>query len=157
ARRRRGARRRRRAQRGDLVLEGSRLRMNRLAAASLCALALAPTASARTLLGVLGDTNRFQAQTGQHSQVGHLIVGWGQGATWGSRFARLFDTMGDTPMLGFGTSAGGREAITPAQIAAGKGDDYLVAMNAAIAERAGPMYIRPLGEMNGHWNVYCAF
>jgi hypothetical protein len=32
-----------------------------------------------------------------------------------------------------------------------------VALNAAIAARASPIYIRPLGEMNGYWNVYCAF
>ncbi|HVD91739.1 MAG TPA: hypothetical protein VNC21_05635 [Vicinamibacterales bacterium] len=131
--------------------------MRRLAAVVLCALLIAPAAGARPLFGVLGDISRFESQTGQKPQVGHLIVGWGQGATWGAKFARLFATMGDVPMLGFGASVGGREAITPAQIAAGKGDSYLVAMNAAIAEHAAPMYVRPLGEMNGHWNAYCAF
>jgi hypothetical protein len=132
--------------------------MRRLAVVVLCALVFVPAAAAaRPLFGVLGDGQRFESLTGQHTQVGHTIVGWGQGATWGQKFARLFTTMGDIPMLGFGASVTGREAITPAQIAAGKGDAYLIAMNAAIAAWAKPMYVRPLGEMNGHWNVYCAF
>jgi hypothetical protein len=131
--------------------------VKRLALVALCALVLVPTAGARPFFGVLGDSSRFESLTGQHTQVGHTIVGWGQGATWGARFERLFATMGEIPMLGFGASVGGHEAITPAQIAAGKGDAYLIAMNAAIATLAQPMYVRPLGEMNGHWNSYCAF
>ena len=131
--------------------------MRRIAFVALCALVLVPPAGARPFFGILGDSKRFEAQTGQHTQVGHTIVGWGQGATWGARFERLFTTMGEIPMLGFGASAGGQEAITPAQIASGKGDAYLIAMNAAIAALAQPMYVRPLGEMNGHWNSYCAF
>jgi hypothetical protein len=131
--------------------------VRKLAAVALCSLVVVPAAVARPLFGVLGDMHRFQSLTRQHTEVGHTIVGWGQGATWGSRFARLFTTMGEVPMLGFGASMTGHEAITPAQIAAGKGDGYLIAMNAAIAVWAKPIYVRPLGEMNGHWNVYCAF
>jgi hypothetical protein len=130
---------------------------SRLAAVVLAALVIVPAAAARPLFGVLGDAHRFRSLTGQKPTVGHLIVGWGQGATWGSKFASLFTTMGDVPMLGFGTSTFGREAVTPAQIAAGKGDAYLVALNAAIALRAAPIYIRPMGEMNGYWNTYCAY
>jgi hypothetical protein len=88
--------------------------VKRIAAIVLCALVLVPAAGARPLFGVLGSISRFQSLTGQHPQVGHLIVGWGQGATWGAKFGRLFTTMGDVPMLGFGASVGGREAITPA-------------------------------------------
>jgi hypothetical protein len=131
--------------------------VRRLAAVVLCALVVVPTAGAWPLFGVLGSISRFESLTGQHAQVGHLIVGWGQGATWGAKFARLFTTMGDVPMLGFGAGVGAREAITPAQIASGQGDAYLVAINAAIAARAQQIYVRPLGEMNGYWNVYCAF
>ena len=129
---------------------------------AVCAVAFAPGASAHThaaatLLGVAGDTVRFEQQTGQDSAVDHFFVGWNQGFTWGSRFARLFADADGMPMVAMGTKQGGREAITPAQIAAGKGDTYLVALNAAIAEFAQPVYVRPFGEMNGHWNAYCAF
>jgi hypothetical protein len=111
----------------------------------------------RVLLGVLGDAARFQLHTGQQSSVVHRIVGWEQGHTWGSRFGPLFATMGEVPLLGLKTSRGGAEAITPRDIAQGKGDAYLVALNAALAAWARPIYVRPFGEMNGHWNVYCAF
>jgi hypothetical protein len=133
------------------------MRVRRFALTILCALVLVPAAAARPLLGIKGNSERFASLTGQQSTVGHVIVGWGQGAGWGSSFARLFATMGDVPMLGLNTRTGSTEAITPAQIAAGKGDDYLVALNAAIAAFGQPIYIRPFGEMNGHWNAYCAF
>ncbi len=123
----------------------------------VCALVLAPAAGARTLLGIKGDADRFASLTGQRSTVVHAIVGWGQGASWGSSFAKLLPGLGGEPMIGLGTRAGGREAVTPAQIAAGKGDDYLIALNGAISAFAQPIYIRPFGEMNGYWNVYCAF
>lgn len=131
--------------------------MTRFGAAVLCALVLVPAAGAQPLLGIKGNSDRFASLTGQQSTVGHVIVGWGQGAGWGSPFARLFATMGDVPMLGLNTRTGSTEAITPAQIAAGKGDAYLVALNAAIGEWAQAIYIRPFGEMNGYWNAYCAF
>jgi hypothetical protein len=131
--------------------------VTRLGAVVLCALVLVPAAAARPLLGIKGNSERFASLTGQQSTVGHVIVGWGQGAGWGSSFARLFPTMGEVPMLGLNTRTGSTEAITPAQIAAGKGDDYLVALNAAIGAFGQPIYIRPFGEMNGHWNAYCAF
>jgi hypothetical protein len=131
--------------------------VTRFGVAVLCALALAPAAAAKPLLGVKGDAERFQSLTGQSSTVGHEIVGWGQGAGWGSPFHALFAMLGPIPMLGLSTGRGSGEAITPAQLAAGKGDDYLVALNAAIASFGQPIYIRPFGEMNGHWNPYCAF
>jgi hypothetical protein len=62
-------------------------------------------------------------------------------------------------MLGIGTSSwpSKREAITPMGIALGQGDAYLFALNRAIAQWARPIYLRPFGEMNGHWNPYCAY
>jgi hypothetical protein len=120
----------------------------RLLACTAAALALAPPASARVWLGVLGSPSRFQAQTGQRSGVRLLIAGWGQ-----SNISRLFATMGERPM--FGINTGG--AITPAGIAQGAGDAYLVALNRAVAAWGKPIYVRPLAEMNGHWNAYCAY
>jgi hypothetical protein len=113
----------------------------------------APRQAGGLRLGVLGNANRFQAQTGQRSTTGHLIVAWGQGAGFGSSFARLFATMGEAPMLGINPGA----AITPAAIARGSGDSYLTALNQAVAAWGKPIYIRPLPEMNGHWNDYSAY
>lgn len=64
------------------------------------------------------------------------FLGWGQGQSYGSPFRGLLTMFGPVPMLHLGTAAGPsrREAITPAAIAAGGGDSYLFALNAAIGE-----------------------
>ncbi len=56
----------------------------------------------------------------------------------------------------FQTLTGQRAVISPRGIALGQGDAYLYALNRAIAQWARPLYLRPFGEMNGHWNTYCA-
>ena len=104
-------------------------------------------------LGVLGNPDRFFVLTGQRSLTRHLIAGWGQGHSVGGSFAQLFSSMGALPLLGINP----KSAITPAAIAHGSGDDYLVALNHAIAEFREPIEIRPMPEMNGHWNTYCAY
>ena len=109
------------------------------------------------LLGVLGDPGRFQQQTGQVSATRLRIVGWGQGATYGSPFAELLATMGQQPMLGLSTGLQHGGEITPKQIALGQGDAYLVAVNHAIHAFGKPIFFRPYAEMNGHWNPYCAY
>jgi hypothetical protein len=124
----------------------------RLLAVCFAALVLAPAASARVYLGVLGSPSRFQAQTGQRSHTRLLIAGWSQ-----TNFAQLFGMMGERPMLGINTGGSGRESISPAAIARGAGDGYLIALNRAVAAWGKPLYVRPLAEMNGHWNGYCAF
>ena len=129
------------------------------------ALALAAGASAarggsdavnRPLLGIAGQADRFEAQTGQDSQVRQIFLGWGQGSSWGSPFADLFAGLKPVPMLHLGTDAGrGRgEAITPTQIAAGRGDAYLIALNRAIAAHGGEIYVRVMAEMNNPRNLY---
>jgi hypothetical protein len=101
---------------------------------------------------------RFADQTGQRTTVRHVIVGWGQGVGWGSPFINLFQTLGKVPLLGLGArDRNGREAITPRRLAQGKGDAYLTALNRAVNTWGRQIYIRPFGEMNGYWNVYCAF
>jgi hypothetical protein len=137
--------------------------MRRVVLIVLAALAVAAPASASrrsvpVLLGIKGDVARFQSQTGQDSMIRHVIVAWGQGQVWGSHFPQLFQQMGGIPMLGLSMGNGhGGEAIDAQQIAQGKGDSYLVALNAGIASFGQEVYIRPFGEMNGYWNVYCAY
>ena len=127
------------------------------AAAAAPAERAAAPAKPRLLLGVFGSAARFDGLSGQRTKVGHVIVGWNQGHTWGSPFRHLFRLMGEVPLLGLNTRQGEREAITPLAIARGKGDDYLVGLNRAVAEWPGLIYVRPFGEMNGHWNAYSAY
>jgi hypothetical protein len=117
----------------------------------------APASAAAPLLGIKGDAARFGGLTGQQNGVQHVILGWGQGDSWGSKFSALFGTLGPVPMIGLSTSRNGAEAITPKDIALGKGDGYYLALANAIHEFGNRIYIRPLGEMNGYWNPYCAY
>ena len=48
------------------------------------------------------------------------------------------------------------ELITPAQIALGYGDDYLLQLNDFFAKRGVPAYVRPLGEANRCLNAWTA-
>ena len=79
-----------------------------------------------------------------------IFLGWGQGSSWGSPFAELFAGLKPIPMIHIGTDRGRAptEAITPAGIAAGLGDAYLVALNQAVAAYGGRVYVRVMAEMN---------
>jgi hypothetical protein len=105
----------------------------------------------RPLLGLLGGRERFDALTGQRTRVGHVIFALEQSDGSAAVFTRVFAALGEIPMLGINTHG------APLQIAQGRVDATLLALNAAIAEFSGPIYVRPFGEMNGHWNAYCAF
>ena len=120
------------------------------------AAAAAPSAVNKPLLGIAGQAPRFQTQTGQDSQVRHAFLGWEQGRQWGSPFSQLFASLKPIPMIHIGTDRGRArtEAITPAQIAAGKGDGYLVALNEAINAYGAQIYVRPMAEMNNPKNLY---
>ncbi len=64
--------------------------MRRVVLAFLLALVAAPAAHAASpLLGIKGDAPRFQGLTNQQSQVQHVIVAWGQGLSFGSKFPDL--------------------------------------------------------------------
>jgi hypothetical protein len=127
------------------------------AAVIAAAAAWAETAAVnRPLLGVAGRADRFERHTGQDSTVRHIFLGWEQGRSWGSPFADLLAGLRPVPMIHIGTDRGRerREAITPAGIAAGRGDGYLIALNDAIARFGSPLYIRFLAEMNNPKNLY---
>lgn len=117
--------------------------------------ALAAPRSHHVQLGVLGNPATFDSLTHQSSSVRLIIIGWDQDRGFPNYFANLFATMGDEPMLGIGIPNGSK--LTPQSIAHGAGDRFLVALNQAIVTWDMPIYVRPLAEMNGHWNSYCAY
>ncbi|HEY7603922.1 MAG TPA: glycosyl hydrolase [Gaiellaceae bacterium] len=100
------------------------------------------------LLGLLGGRERFDGLTGQHTRVGHVIAGFGQGPV-----TNILAAMGEVPMLGI--QSGG--SLTSRDVAQGRGDSWLAEVNQAVAAHGGLVYIRPFPEMNGHWNAYCAY
>jgi len=73
-------------------------------------------ALAAVLLGLHGDPARFQAQTGQQTQIRHTFVSFAQTAS----LARIAANAGPVPMLALNTGAyGGRVTATPRGIALG--------------------------------------
>jgi hypothetical protein len=133
--------------------------MRRAAAAAVLALTLVSTGTAagpKVLLGITGNIDRFRQLAGQQSAVHQAFLGWGQGQSYGSPFKNLTTMFGPVPMFHFGTAAGPSraEAITPAAIAAGRGDAYIVGLNAAIGDFGKLVYVRPMAEMNNPINLY---
>ncbi|HEX8087172.1 MAG TPA: hypothetical protein VF529_23035 [Solirubrobacteraceae bacterium] len=96
-----------------------------------------------------GSAAAFARETGRAPDVFQLFTVWG-GADW---------ALGRADMLHLSTNRGPgmREVITPAQIAAGRGDAFVVRFGQRVAERGRPLYLRLFAEMNGSWNAYCAF
>ena len=115
-------------------------------------------AGREVMLGVFGNAARFQAQTGQRSTMRHLLISWNQGVEWGSRLPVILESLRPVPMLGIGALdwRTKREVINPREIAMGRGDAFLLALNAAIAQFGDLVYVRPLPEMNNYRRPYCA-
>jgi hypothetical protein len=105
-----------------------------------------------------GSTSSFQAQVGKHPAIlGYFasfgaVIGAPLSAARGSH-ARLF--LHISTDIGYGNQAG--ENISPAQIAQGGGDDYLVRLGEELAQSERPAYIALLPEMNQANNAYSAF
>jgi hypothetical protein len=121
----------------------------------VCVALLAPNASGSPVarrghlqLGILGDAGRFTQLTGQRSSVRHVFASLYQA----NAFPRIIEQLRPMPMLAL--KPGG---TPPVDIAQGRADTYLVALNRALADFGGLVYVRPMPEMNGHWNEYCAF
>jgi hypothetical protein len=130
-----------------------------LASVLLASSAAAQPSVSRLYLGIAGDPARFQGQTGQASAIKSAYIGWDQGRTYATRLPVLLRQLQPVPMLHIGTGGplGRNEAITPLQIAQGKGDAFLVALNEAIAGYGGLVYLRLLSEMNHFSHFHSAF
>ena len=106
------------------------------------------SASQVTQLGVLGDARRFARITGQRSIVGHSFIGMHQPRTIG----KLLERLRPVPMLAIKTGSSPR-SISPKAVA----DAFLLELNRVVAAFGACVYVRPMPEMNGAWNEYCAF
>lgn len=103
--------------------------------------------TARVQLGILGDPQRFQRLTGQRSDIHQAFMGLEARST-----DKLLAHLAPLPMLAVKTGG-----VAPLDIAQGRADASLVALNRALAGFGSRVYVRPMPEMNGHWNPYCAF
>ncbi len=140
-----------------------------VAAIALAVLALAGSARAGILeppgkkvyfgvsdTGDMADFGAFSTDTAHHPAVIQSF------RTWGSDFPesiRRWQTARARPMLHITTADNndGHELISPAAIANGGGDEYLLRLNKLFWSKKMAVYIRPLGEPNRCLNVYAAY
>jgi hypothetical protein len=116
---------------------------------------LAQAASARpakrssVMLGVVSpDPAGFDRLTRKH-HVLHVIFG-----AFRADVARLIANeraAGRIPVLSLTST------VAPAAIAKGAEDAWLVGLSRQVNSTGQPVWIRPLPEMNGGWNPWCAF
>jgi hypothetical protein len=126
--------------------------------AILIALVVPASAGSALQLGVVGSKARFHRLTGQASVIDMKFTTWGNGLGNQGWMDRLFTEQRPVPMISLQTrNADGKEVITPRAIANGHGDKYLAALSRTAHNFGRESYIRPLAEMNGHWNPYCAY
>jgi len=104
-----------------------------------------------------GAVGEFARQSGKHPAVYQYFVSWKSG-TRDLNFIRglLANTRraGSRTALAVTTNGTG---LSPAAIARGEGDRFLVALNRILAEHREPTYLRLLSEMNNGANSYSAY
>jgi hypothetical protein len=106
--------------------------------------------------GDMADFGRFSESVSKHPAVIESFRTWG--ADFPDSIIR-WQTARARPMIHITTadSGDGHELISLREIAAGKGDAYLVRLNKLFASKQLRAYIRPLGEPNRCLNVYAAY
>jgi hypothetical protein len=115
-------------------------------------------AGGKVALGLAGraDTGAFEAATGRKPSVFQTFVMFDGPTDYAfERAARLHAA----PMLHISTADGpaAREVVSPKGIATGAVDHWLIGVHRQAVDVGGPIYVRAMGEMNGHWNQYSAY
>jgi hypothetical protein len=105
--------------------------------------------------GTTTEFNEFAELTGKHPALLQTFHPWGNSLN--EAYERWRETA-TRPILHISTADDQTlaELITPAQIALGYGDDYLLQLNDFFATKGLPAYIRPLGEPNRCLNAWSA-
>lgn len=105
--------------------------------------------------GVAGQpVSGYLQAVGKHPAVYEEFVPWGQ---WLPGITADATALHARLMIHISTLYGSREAISPAQIAAGAGDAWLIGLGQVLADSGNVTYVRLMAEMDGYWNPYCAF
>jgi len=107
-----------------------------LAVAAATAASSAESAStSRTQLGIVGDPGRFTQLTGQRSSIRHVFASLYQS----NSFPRILEQLRPVPLLALKTGG-----TPPLDLAQGRADSSLVALNSALAGFGGLVYVRPM-------------
>lgn len=103
---------------------------------------------------VMGDElSDFERRTGKRPEVWGQFVAWDRPYRWAIDRAR---DAGTRLLLALSTAPGQDQpgTISPGEIAAGRGDRWLLALRADLDGFGAPVYLRFLGEMNNCHNAY---
>jgi hypothetical protein len=122
----------------------------------------------RVYAGVAGGLQRsdytsFTAVSGRHAAVWQLFLTWDQDRGENPYLylrtrLQLARELNVRLALSLTTARqNGSERISPAAIARGAGDSYLLGLNRELGASGDVVYVRPYGEMNQGNNVYSAF
>jgi hypothetical protein len=104
-----------------------------------------------------GNISDFARQSGRAAAVYNYFIAWkGTDPAMHWLSYRLADARnhGARPMLSVGVEG---SALSPGEIARGRGDTFLLRLNALLSDHAEPVYVRPLSEMNNGNNPYSAY
>jgi len=101
------------------------------------------------------DTGDFQHYAGKRPAVWQHFIAWGGSYQYTIKNSAR---AGARLMLHIGTARGQNmpEKYSPAEIARGQGDQFLVNLTRDIADVGAPVYIRLMGEMNNCDNAYAS-
>lgn len=104
-----------------------------------------------------GNIADFGRQSGKHPAAYQFFVTWSGGQRdLGFISGRLAaaERLRTRPIFHISTKG---TRLTPRSIARGGGDRFLVAFNGQMAEHVGPVFVRPLSEMNNGSNPYSPY
>jgi hypothetical protein len=104
-----------------------------------------------------GAVDAFTRQAGKHPAAYQYFISWRARKPDVHWLEGLLDNTDDARSRAmFAVSTKGTR-LTPAGIARGEGDAFLLALNRVLAEHGHPTYIRLLSEMNNGSNPYSAY
>jgi hypothetical protein len=104
-----------------------------------------------------GAPDAFGRQAGKHPAVYQYFVSWRAGRSdvrWLDGLLQSTERARSRAMFAVSTKG---TRLTPAAIARGEGDDFLLALNRLLTDHGRPAYLRLLSEMNNGHNPYSAY
>jgi hypothetical protein len=104
-----------------------------------------------------GHIAEFARQSGKHPAVFNYFISWKATESsfhWLGFRLQDAERQGSRAMLSVSTDDTG---LSPADLARGGGDAFLVGLNRLLAEHGQVTYLRPLSEMNNGNNPYSAY
>jgi hypothetical protein len=109
----------------------------------------------RVFQGVAGQPpGSYARATGKHPAVYQEFLAWGQ---WVPGITAVAANAHSRLMIMISTRSGTQEMITPAAIARGDGDAWLISLQDSVASSGLVTYVRLMAEMDGYWNPYSAY